>query len=226
MALRRIAVTEENPDYALQKLVFAYAKPSERVVYEAVFALDSLCANIVATTSEALIGQMRLAWWRDVISKSTAERPAGHPLIAIINALPDHISSDALAELVNIWEAFLLAEDRKAYLQQFCKGRAEALMNILGIPTHEEQAKAALTLYCKWNVMRRTRLFSENNQYDSLWANLHDECKAGSAMPKTLPKPLKVFVALIIGDVTKNPENKPLFRPATAMRIIFYGLTS
>lgn len=219
-------MTEENPDYALQKLVFAYAKANERTIYEAVFALDSLCANIVATTSEALIGQMRLAWWRDVINKSPAQRPAGHPLIASINALPDHIDNDKLAELVNMWEAFLLADNRQAYLQQFAQGRAEALVAALGISAHKEQAKAALTLYCKWHVIRRTPLFSENGQQDRLWGMLHDECKACAAMAKALPKPIKVFARLIVGDVTKNRDNKPLFRPANAMRIIFYGLTS
>lgn len=226
MALRTLAVTEENPDYALQKLVFAYAKASERAVYEAVFALDSLCANIVATTSEALIGQMRLAWWRDVIVKDPAQRPAGHPLIASINALPDHIRSDALAELVNMWEAFLLADDRQAYVQQFCEGRGEAIMIALGIAAHEEQAKAALTLYCKWHIMRRTPLFSDNDQHDTLSRIVYDECKSRPVAAKKMPKPLKVFVRLITHDVTKNLENKPFFRPANAMRIIFYGLTS
>lgn len=226
MALRTLAVSEENPDYALQKLVFAYAKASERAVYEAVFALDSLCANIVATTSEALIGQMRLAWWRDVIIKDPVQRPAGHPLIATINALPDHIGNDALAELVNMWEAFLLADNRQAYLQQFCEGRAAALMAALGIFNHEEQAKAALTLYCKWHIIRRTPLFSDNGQQDTLSHILYDECKSRPGAAKQMPKPLKVFVRLITHDVTKNPDNKPLFRPANAMRIIFYGLTS
>lgn len=219
-----MSVSEENPDYPLQKLVFAYAKANQRAVYEAVFALDSLCANIVATTSETLIGQMRLAWWRDVMIKNASERPLGHPLIARINALPDEIEADALAELINIWEVFLLSEDRAAYLSQFYEQRAKALVNGLAIPTSKMQAQAALQLYCRWYILRRMAVFSENNQQHKLWATLHDECTSFPAMSRNLPKPLKILAALIIHDVTKNIENKPLFRPATAMRIIFYGL--
>ncbi|MEP3723688.1 MAG: hypothetical protein ABJM59_05815, partial [Parasphingorhabdus sp.] len=59
----------------LQRLIVAYAKPSDRSRFALLFALDSRFAEILRSTSEILIGQIRLTWWRDVLTKPATERP-------------------------------------------------------------------------------------------------------------------------------------------------------
>ncbi|MCA0904735.1 hypothetical protein [Qipengyuania aquimaris] len=90
------------------------------------FELDRRLAGVVATSSETVIGQMRLAWWRDLLAKPEGERPLGEPLVTSISDAWGEQAA-ALTELVDGWEALLVAEalDPEA-LDQFCKGRASA----------------------------------------------------------------------------------------------------
>ncbi len=66
-------------------------------------------ARIVARTSEPVLGQMRLAWWRDALGKPVAERPRGD---AVLDGLGVHWASreGAMVELVNAWEVLVTAE--------------------------------------------------------------------------------------------------------------------
>ena len=68
----------------LHRLILAYAKPADSSRYALLFALDSRFAQIIRSTSEPLIGQMRLTWWRDILTKPAEERPAGEPLVELL----------------------------------------------------------------------------------------------------------------------------------------------
>lgn len=107
-----------------QRLALAYTPVALRPPMEAYFALDRRLALLVSKTTEPLIGQMRLAWWRDMLATSPATRPTGD---AVLDAVGAHWSGreQSLAELVNAWE-ILVAEDTLAeqQIQAFGKGRA------------------------------------------------------------------------------------------------------
>ncbi|GAB4479620.1 MAG: hypothetical protein OHK0018_10970 [Erythrobacter tepidarius] len=73
-----------------------------------VLRLDRRLARIVARTTEPMLGQMRLAWWREALGKPVAERPRG-------DAVLDAIGRDwagreaALVALVDGWEVLVTA---------------------------------------------------------------------------------------------------------------------
>ncbi|MXO95688.1 hypothetical protein GRI34_04540 [Erythrobacter aquimaris] len=108
------------------QLALAYARPADRPLFRSMFELDRRLAGVVATSSETVIGQMRLAWWRDLLAKPAIERPMGEPLVKTVSdAWGEH--ARALETLVDGWEALLVAEalDHET-LRQFCEGRASA----------------------------------------------------------------------------------------------------
>lgn len=60
-------------------------------------------------TSEPMLGQMRLAWWRDALGKPVAERPRGD---AVLDAIGAHWAGReaALVQMVDGWEVLVTAE--------------------------------------------------------------------------------------------------------------------
>ena len=60
-----------------QKLTLAYLGEAERAKLEPGFALDFRLARIVGAATEPMLGQMRIAWWRDMLSKPVGDRPRG-----------------------------------------------------------------------------------------------------------------------------------------------------
>lgn len=60
-------------------------------------------------TSEPMLGQMRLAWWRDALGKPVAERPCGDAVLDAIGVdWAGH--EDALVQMVDGWEVLVTAE--------------------------------------------------------------------------------------------------------------------
>ena len=60
-------------------------------------------------TSEPMLGQMRLAWWRDALAKPVAERPRGD---LVLDGIGLHWAGreNALAAMVDGWEVLVTAE--------------------------------------------------------------------------------------------------------------------
>jgi len=90
-------------------LALAWSPPKVRGPLTTAFQLDRRLAKIVARTSEPLLGQMRLAWWRDVLGKPVAERPRGDVVLDAIGR--DWAGREAaLAAMVDGWEVLVTAE--------------------------------------------------------------------------------------------------------------------
>lgn len=113
--------TDPFPPEIVLALVHTPVSVRERL--RTAFALDRRLAKIVAGTTEPMLGQMRLAWWRDMLGAESAERPLGDQVLDTISM---HWRDDAecLMELVNAWEQMLgappLSQDA---IQEFGRGR-------------------------------------------------------------------------------------------------------
>ncbi|MDE0879434.1 MAG: hypothetical protein OSB00_12345 [Sphingomonas bacterium] len=76
------------------------------------FALDAQLARIVATTREPMMGQLRLAWWRDsLVALDTSPAPA-EPILRDIadRLLPMGIRGADLAGMTEGWESILASD--------------------------------------------------------------------------------------------------------------------
>ena len=115
------------------RLAVAYAPASARPGWTALLALDQRLARAVAGASEPLIGQLKLAWWRDRTREPASAWPRGEPLLAAL--APFDGERAALEALVDAWEAQIDADGDPARLAQLAQARGlavAALARMLG----------------------------------------------------------------------------------------------
>ena len=107
------------------RLALSYAPVRARALTLGLFALDCRLAGIVRGTREPLLGQVRLAWWRDRLGEKPEAWPEGEPVLAVLRLWG--AETGALSALVDGWESLLgdppLDGDA---LERFADGRANA----------------------------------------------------------------------------------------------------
>ncbi|SUJ19690.1 Uncharacterised protein [Sphingomonas paucimobilis] len=64
-----------------QALAVGYASASAREGFAALLDLDHQLASILQSTTEPMIGQMRLTWWYEVLEKLDREPVPAHPVL-------------------------------------------------------------------------------------------------------------------------------------------------
>lgn len=112
-----------DPD---RKLALAYVPAGARPAVEALWRLDASLASILATGTQPLISQMRLAWWREALERLDSAPPPAEPLLQALAAhvLPA-VSGAELAAMEEGWlvllsDAALQPEDLSRYAE--CRG--------------------------------------------------------------------------------------------------------
>ena len=87
-------------------LATLYAPAAMRPALLAVHALDLELAKVAATTTDAMLGEIRLAWWRERLLALDVEVPAQPVLRALAaDVLPRGISGAMLARFEDSWLA-------------------------------------------------------------------------------------------------------------------------
>jgi len=91
------------------ELALAWSRPEMRGPLGAALHLDRRLARIVARTNEPMLGQMRLAWWREALGKTVGERPSGD---AVLDAVGLHWQGREayLLPMVDAWEILVTTE--------------------------------------------------------------------------------------------------------------------
>jgi phytoene synthase len=210
----------------LQRLVVAYAKSGDRDRYALLFALDARFAEIVRSTSEILIGQMRLTWWRDILTKPARERPVGEPMVNQINRVEERGESlSQLLTLLDGWEVMLddfpwedrqfhnYAEARGCGFFEFGLAPGQSLTQ-----AQAEQAKA----WALWD-------FARHCSDPAMRQSAFDRCTAivrrqpGGNFDRS-GRPLSILCKLMLRDVRMGQLAADLYSPASAARIIWHGI--
>ena len=181
-----------RPEY---RIALAYAHPDDRLAYHAMFELDRRLADIVAGSSEPMIGQLRLAWWRDVLGKQPGDRPNGEPLVAALNtAWGAH--SGGLGTLVDAWEGILLAEtlDRNAALQ-FTEGRGASWTALASGPFAGENPSEITLAAQAWFLADLLSHLSDAEEREVVAALADSTQLRSTRLPRRL-RPLAILSAL------------------------------
>ncbi len=115
-------------------LAFSYAPERSRAALDALFALDAVLGNVLRTTREPLVGQMRLAWWREALEGLDASGAPAEPVLQSLTAaaLPLGITGRALSDMVDAWEP-LLGEIGPGSIDDHARLRGRGLFAMAGL---------------------------------------------------------------------------------------------
>lgn len=105
-----------------QRLALSYAPRACRGDMLALMALDARLAGIVRGDGEAIIAQMKLAWWRERLAQAPDDWPLGEPLLALFRA--GRLAPAGLEPMVDGWEALLAETLDASVVESFAAGRA------------------------------------------------------------------------------------------------------
>ncbi|MBU7579391.1 MAG: hypothetical protein KAF27_02810 [Porphyrobacter sp.] len=91
------------------ELALAWSDQKVRAPLSIALQLDRRLARIVGRTHEPMLGQMRLAWWREALGKALADRPRGD---AVLDGIGLHWQGReaALIAMVDAWEVLVTAD--------------------------------------------------------------------------------------------------------------------
>ena len=211
----------------LQQLIIAYASRADRARYAFLFALDGRFAEIIRSTTETLIGQMKLTWWRDNLTKAAADRPLGEPLVQQLNMLEAQvIDLQPLFALLDGWEVMLddFPWDDRLF-DQYAEGRGEGFVGFAlnGVSNLQEPQKQLAKAWALWDFARHC---SDHDMRQSAF----DRC--GQLVRDAAPvkfdrtgRPLSILCQLIERDVRLNELTADLYTPSIAGKIIWHGIT-
>ncbi len=90
-------------------LALSYVSAPHRAGVAALFALDDTLAAILRTTSEPMIGQMRLTWWHEALNRLDGGIAPAQPVLAALatDVIPHGVSGARLADMIDAWEVLL-----------------------------------------------------------------------------------------------------------------------
>ena len=139
------ASAEANPESAL---AISYAPPTLRPALAALLDLDSALGAVLRTTREPLVGQMRLTWWHEALTRLDTAPPPAEPVLAALAsaALPLGVSGTRLATMSDGWEELLDADlSRDDAMTRFAERRGAGLFGMAGalLGAHPDDPVAA-----------------------------------------------------------------------------------
>lgn len=145
-------MTEPSPETLAPEvdLALAYTSQAHRGAFAMFFRLDSRLARIVAATSEPMLGQMRLSWWRDMLGKSQAEWPKGDE---VLDGIAAHwgAQSPSLVALVDAWEVILVQDKLlESAIKSYAAGRSAALLAAFAVSNKDTPYRALLLAAQRW----------------------------------------------------------------------------
>jgi phytoene synthase len=131
-----------------QRLALAYAPRGLHDATLGLFALDAHLAALVRRTREPLLGQARLAWWRERLEEAVERRPKGDPLLGLLAAWEGHEAG--LVALVDGWEHLLGSEFDAPAISAFAAGRAAGFGGLAGLASEAGATHAAAAAGERW----------------------------------------------------------------------------
>lgn len=202
----------------LASLLSAYAG-RDAFRHRLLWTLDARFARLVATTSEPMIGQMRLAWWNDALTDGSCVKGQGEPLIDAMRAL-DIVPPPGLTYWLDGWEALIGEVDLHAYAEGRGGGLFRALAGREDIPEWLVRAGMAWAL---WDLsghigdgdgqladqaiaMGRQHLLTQNPRWPSSW------------------RPLRIAYHLARHDLEKGRRASGGLTPALYLRLMRVAL--
>lgn len=196
-------------------VALAMVPSSTRPALSALFALDAKLGEIVASTTETMIGQLRLAWWREALERLDREDAPAEPLLRQLqSALPGTgVTGATLAGMIDGWEQLLLADPAdRAAREAYAAGRGGTLF-----------AAAALVLGTDLPAARQAGegwALAKLGNRDAVIARQRFAASFATSWPRAA-RPLGVLALLARFDM--NDRTRPLRHLAALLRFRMTG---
>lgn len=210
----------------LQRLLIAYARKADKMRYAAAFALDNRLAESALGASEPLLGQVRIAWWRDRLADIDKAGDSGEPLLALFHDLEGQGTDlSAASGLVDHWEAVLLGDDGDdtVSLATALDGRGEALFALAGQCGEADPVQRQWAAHwSRWDWLRRL----QEDRAETLWQQWRsDITQPPRKVFDRAARPLSMLCRLVYADRDRARPGSDIYRPAIAGKLIWHGLT-
>lgn len=124
-------------------LALGYAEAERAPPLLALFALDTALGQILRTTRQPIVGQMRLTWWHDALTMLDTAAPPAEPILQGLayHVVPKGITGTRLAAMIDGWEE-LLDEDPldDDAIMRYARVRGAALFAMAGLVVGASQS--------------------------------------------------------------------------------------
>lgn len=209
-----------------RQLALAYVSTSRRPALETLWRLDVTLGSVLVTGREPMVGQIRLAWWREALEKLDRERPPAEPMLEAVacHLLPAGLTGAELAAMEAGWTVLLspdllCAEDLTLHARER-GGRLFALSaRLLG---GDDPSVAAAGE--GWSLVDLARRTSQEAEAQAALAAATQRAAAPARWPAPL-RPLGMLAALARRDATRGLPLEPQGSPARMLRMLRHRLT-
>lgn len=203
---------------AVQRVALAYAPGSTRAAWLGLLALDTRLAQLVRETREPMLGQIRLAWWRERLSELPAKRPKGEPLLALVGD-----DSGRLVPLVDAWEALLgEAPLPRATIAEFAEGRAQALAGLANALAGETATGDAARAGRNWALADLASRLSHPEEREHAAALIAAQDQKPPRLARQM-RPLAVLHGLARRDLERGIDGARMGALFTTLRLGIFG---
>jgi len=188
-----------------QELALAYAQPTDRSLIGGILALDRGLGRAVAAASEPIVGQLRLAWWRDALGARPDQRPRGNPQF---DELAAHFGErlHTLVALVDGWEAILLADGSMTdAVEGLLEGRVQAWLAVSEALECGGHASAVSNAARFWAVADVIAGIGDPAEHSALLALGRTNAGRPAQLPRRM-RPLAVLAALSRHAIARGGE--------------------
>lgn len=184
-------------------LALAWSPPKVRGPLTTAFQLDRRLARIVGRTTEPMLGQMRLTWWRSALGQPLVERPQGD---AVLDAIGVHWAGReaALIAMVDAWEILVTAETlNETAVTAFGSQRSAFFVALLEDASPGSKARTAAAGRCWALADAAARVSDKSERALLIAAALANRTGQGGRLPPPL-RGLAVLEALALRSLRRG----------------------
>lgn len=192
-------------------LVRLYWPVELRSGFDALFAIDDVMADVVASSTQPALGAIRLAWWREALERLDHHPPPAEPRLqaAAAELLPRGVTGKQLAGLEDGYAALL---EERPDSDRIGDGGAALFAIGATLLDGEDVRLANAGRFHAFAIAARKGL-------SAIPEDVSSSDVAGHRFPRKL-RPLTAFARLAVRDVKRAPGLEPEATPARAAALL------
>lgn len=186
-----------------------------RPAFDALFAIDDVMAEVVASSTQPILGAIRLAWWREALERLDHHSPPPEPRLTAAAALllPRGVTGAALAAIEDGYATLLDEQPDRDRLGAGGKALFAIGATLLG--GDDAKLPVAGRLHAFARAARRG--------YAAFRDDVAPSELRGHRFPRAL-RPLTAFARLAARDVRQAPAREAEATPARAAALLSHRL--